>query len=502
MTRRERWLVAAVLAAGLAARVHGLGAQAFWIDEFLSLFASSGHAYSDASTPELVWLEPPPPPPTALETAPPWWAIWRSTTAYSHPPLYFLLLRAWRELFGSGEAALRSLSVLASLVALLLLYDVARALHGIGTAVSATTLMAIAPPQVLYAQEARGYALALAFCLASASAMVRIVQRGVTGRRLIAMGFFSLAAMLTHYYSVGPLAGFALYGLSSTPRRVRKQIGATLLLALACFVAAWGPFMWRQRARALDTPWLADERPRTTGRLLARVAAIPLQHITATTRRSADGPSPWLVLVPLAAFAFRRPRPYAAWWLSLGVTAGMVAGLDAALSVQQLTRIRYTLAASPATYVLLAAPLPFAGPWLRHGAAVAAIGIALWRLPDVYLPAKPEWRQLGAAVGRFLEPGSPLLIPGEERSTVYASLATYADLRSYRVVLVGSSVPTSAAQRLRQDRTLWVLSASDDWRTYLGAGCTVRQVVHVRGAPRLWRVERRRPPPEGVSFCS
>jgi mannosyltransferase len=49
------------------------------------------------------------------------------TAADVHPPLYYLLLKGWLWIFGDSLAALRSLSVISSLIALYLLSGWSRA---------------------------------------------------------------------------------------------------------------------------------------------------------------------------------------------------------------------------------------------------------------------------------------------------------------------------------------------------------------------------------------
>src|SRR5262249_58601165 len=84
------------LAAGL--RFYRLDAQSLWNDEGLSL----GLARSDVPT------------------------ILRSAAADIHPPGYYLLLKAWYDLTGDSELALRSLSALTGVALVALLYRLRR----------------------------------------------------------------------------------------------------------------------------------------------------------------------------------------------------------------------------------------------------------------------------------------------------------------------------------------------------------------------------------------
>jgi len=108
----------------------------------------------------------------------PWWQIWTHMHGDTHPPLYHTMLRFWQAMFGSGEAAVRWPSVIFSMLALVALFDAVRTLNGIRPALWATGLMALAAPQIQYAQEARSYAPLLAEGMIALAAMVRLERRG------------------------------------------------------------------------------------------------------------------------------------------------------------------------------------------------------------------------------------------------------------------------------------------------------------------------------------
>ena len=89
----------------------------------------------------------------------PWDEILRDRAANIHPPLYFLVLKAWTGLVGRTPFAARALS---ALVITLLPAAVTRFLIrrvGARAARAAALLVALAPPFVVYGQEARAYAL-------------------------------------------------------------------------------------------------------------------------------------------------------------------------------------------------------------------------------------------------------------------------------------------------------------------------------------------------------
>jgi uncharacterized membrane protein len=85
-----------------------------------------------------------------------------------HPPLYYLLLKAWRAIFGSGEAGLRAFSAVCGVLTVLFAYLIGRDLFGRRIGLTAAFLLAVAPFAVYYSQEARMYAL-LALCAAAST---------------------------------------------------------------------------------------------------------------------------------------------------------------------------------------------------------------------------------------------------------------------------------------------------------------------------------------------
>jgi hypothetical protein len=119
---------------------------------------------------------------------------------------------------------------------------------------------------------------------------------------------------------------------------------------------------------------------------------------------------------------------------------------------------------------------------------VAALGGALWRLPDAYVPRKPAWRPLGGAVMQFVAPGSTLVIPGSKRALFYASLDRYVSLRANRLLLLGRALPPATAARLRKEEKLWVLAHAVDWHPQLGMQGQAEPVAAFEAVPILWLV--------------
>jgi mannosyltransferase len=117
----------------------------------------------------------------------------------TNPPTYYLLLRGWIALWGYNEAALRSLSALASTLCVPATYLLGRELGGKPRALAGALLCALCPMSVYFAQEARVYALLM---LAASVALwaAAVLQRD--SRSLKAVWWYLLSATLCLYLHV------------------------------------------------------------------------------------------------------------------------------------------------------------------------------------------------------------------------------------------------------------------------------------------------------------
>lgn len=492
-------LLVLIVLVALGLRVHRLGAASLWIDEFNSLFASTGRATPDVIPHVAGRIDSAASVLTSLEGAPPWWNAWKpshgSRHGNPHPPLYALAQRLWREAFGDSEVALRSLSVVASIVALLLVYDIGRVRHGPTVGLWAAFLMAVAPFQVLYAQEARGYALALAFVVASAASLVRIETRGASLPRLVTLGGCTLAAAFSHYFAIGALAASGCYALLRLPPRSRNRVLGTLVLAGLLFVAAWGPFFYFLHGHAAQGfPAYVEPRTGHLSRTVHRLAAGPIVHLVGNRMESA--PSPWAWLVIAATLPLVRRRDLTLWLLWEAGALGLVASHDLLNATKQLGIIRFTLFASPATYLLVASACADRGRRLRHAVPALASAAALANLGPAYDQSwKPAWRELGQAVDLLVQRDDVLILDHPHRTYMLRALAYYADLGRSFVVVPGSDLPESVRTEMADRRGAWLVAAAPSSVRRLPTWEVAELVFDAGpGGPALWRLRRRSAP--------
>lgn len=117
-----------------------------------------------------------------------------------HPPFYYWVLKAWSMLFGTGELALRALSVLFGAAAIALTYGLARRQFG-RLAASVTLLFLIVSPMLIrYSDEARMYTLVAVIVLLAMHVLLR--ASATNSRALwVLYGILVALGMWTHYFS-------------------------------------------------------------------------------------------------------------------------------------------------------------------------------------------------------------------------------------------------------------------------------------------------------------
>lgn len=180
--RRQRrlfwWLSILLIIAISLTRVINLGTKPYWYDEVYTSLRLSGYTKADVlefsqsgqhTFGELKQFQCPNANNTVNDT------LNSLITDSTHPPFYFALLYYWAKLTGCNVTNLRLLSSLLSLLVILVSYLLAYEIfRQVEVALLATVLMAASPIFLIYAQEARAYALMTFLSLLSSWIFLRI----------------------------------------------------------------------------------------------------------------------------------------------------------------------------------------------------------------------------------------------------------------------------------------------------------------------------------------
>jgi 4-amino-4-deoxy-L-arabinose transferase-like glycosyltransferase len=179
------------------------------------------------------------------------------------PPLYYVLLHFWMEVFGTGNIAVRGLSGVCSVATLPVMYLAGRRIASKRVGVAAVVITATSPFATHYATETRMYALLALLALLGYLALANAVQRP-TRWSLVWVAVATAALLYTHYWSIYLLAaagGWLVFrswqtwraGESlSARRRHLAPLGAMVVGGIAFL--PWLPTFLFQAAHT-GTPW-------------------------------------------------------------------------------------------------------------------------------------------------------------------------------------------------------------------------------------------------------
>jgi 4-amino-4-deoxy-L-arabinose transferase-like glycosyltransferase len=166
-----------------------------------------------------------------------------------HPPLFYLLLKAWIAIGGESELWLRLFPVLTAITAILPFVLWCRELHLRADEMNlALSLMAVNGYLIYYAQELRMYSLLLCLTLTSLWLFARVV-RVHDGDRATLAGLFAVNCLLvcTHYYG-WLVIGVELVFLLGWARHRLVTFALSVAAVVVCF-SPWAYLVMRVVAR-------------------------------------------------------------------------------------------------------------------------------------------------------------------------------------------------------------------------------------------------------------
>lgn len=373
----------ALIALSAYVRTRAIGGS-FWMDEGLSVGISS-HALTDI--------------PSVLRQD-------------GSPPLYYMLLHVWMDVFGRSETAVHWLSLTASLLSIPAAMWAGWSLWGKRAGYVGAVLCSLIPFLTAYGEEARMYALmALLALLTTAFFLHAFVYRHRGYLPAFAVG--QALMLYTHswgiFYGVGAFLalGYLWYVSAGEERRGLLKDGALAFGGAAILYLPWVPTLLYQAAHT-GAPWA--NKPRF---------GVPIQ--IARDVLGGYGPAVTLLLVGgfgiavlLGAQKARDDRERLSVWVLLGiaiVTLGLAWGLS---QISPAWASRYFAAIVGPLLLLAALGFSRAG---KLGLVALAVLCIFWVKPTQYVDGyKSDVRDIGAEVGAQMRPGDLVLVGQPEQT--------------------------------------------------------------------------------------
>ncbi len=215
--RRARWLVASLTLAAFALHTADLASRSMWLDEgytLIRLFDSWRNLLGNVVVVNGVY------------------------TIDTNPQVYFVFLKSWMLLAGSGEWALKALSAFGAVAFVPLCAALARRFYGARAGGIAALLAALSPLLAWYASELRMYSLVVCLAAASLLALERALRLRTLGAGLLWLLPTALA-LATHYSFAGwalTQAGLLVWTLRSQRLALPRTLAVTLAVVAAIVI--------------------------------------------------------------------------------------------------------------------------------------------------------------------------------------------------------------------------------------------------------------------------
>ncbi|MEH2355893.1 glycosyltransferase family 39 protein [Nostoc sp.] len=236
-------LVISLIGLGIFFRFTHLGQKVYWYDEIATSLAISGHTLAEVKQEvfsnwgnnqgiipaiTLDKYQHINPDRTVADTV-----RYLITSDPQHPPLYYVMVRLWAQVFGDFPAGVRSLSAVISLLIFPSVYWLCLELFEsplVGWV--AMAVMGISPLQVFFAQDAREYGLWMVMILVSSAALLRAIRREsfftwAVYALTLALGFY------THLLTVMVAIAHGIYVVIRQKFRFHKTLRNYLLSSIA-----------------------------------------------------------------------------------------------------------------------------------------------------------------------------------------------------------------------------------------------------------------------------
>lgn len=194
------------------------------------------------------------------------------TSGDIHPPLYYVILKYWIQLFSDSIFSMRMFSVLLSLLSIYFIYKISKSIFKSDLQIILVLLLfALSPLNIYYSQEVRMLNLNLFLCLGSVFYFFETVKSpGIKPGILYIL--FTILALYTHYFALLILFSeliliFVFYKYQNINNKTFTRYLYYFLIVNILYLP-WYPVFFKQISRG--QPWRHDQSvPEIAGSLLS-----------------------------------------------------------------------------------------------------------------------------------------------------------------------------------------------------------------------------------------
>ncbi|MBI5667931.1 MAG: glycosyltransferase family 39 protein [Chloroflexi bacterium] len=405
-------LLAVVLLAAVV-RFADLGTESYWLDEIIMARLTSGE------------LEP----------------MLRHLAEGDRPPVFVLLGYTWSSVFGTSEAATRSLSATAGVLSVVVFYAITQRLLKTPVALIACWIMALSAFQIHYSQEYRYYMVFQLALLLTVYCYLRVLDTGHWLDMLL-YAVSSIISLYVHTYAVFFLAGLALHFLLHWRRFAplrRRWVVAQVVIAVAIAPRLWSTVSGMMSDGSSEAELLSGGTP-VTDWVPAPPLYAPLRSLVNFLFIERSMVSWWLIgaaalAVLLGTLLYLRHTGLSYWrgeatmfvrraraavirfdWRLTLLAVWLVVPIALPFIVSKVFAPmyldRYVIAAAPAWYLVIAAGLYAARRLVPVALTVSVLTVLLLGSLYTYYsaPQKEQWRETAAYVSQHARPSEPIAL--------------------------------------------------------------------------------------------
>ncbi len=384
ITRILTWhglALATIFLAGLFLRLYGLGSESLWFDEALSL--------------RIAQMDP--------------MQIVFSTREDPNPPFYYLILHYWILFAGDSEFAIRVPSAIAGALAIPVIYSIGSMLFSRVAGLIAALILSLSAYHVRYSQEARTYSLMVFLGLLSFYFFLKLLKEHRSRSTTAGYVVSTTLLMYSHMYGIFLIGAQVLY-LLATRQDLRRWVVPAAFVALL-----YVPGVARIAVNLLlpQGAWKSS---------MGWVPAPTLAHVVDFFVLYSGSIPLVIVFVLLSAFGLfdlvRSEQGSTAWLLLAWLLVPIVVPFVVSQLYRPMLIDRYTIAASPAFFLLVARGVEGLrsvkySNVIVHARILFAVGVIVFSLAaalDYYTATTKEpWRQVASYVDGHAKSGDLIL---------------------------------------------------------------------------------------------
>ncbi len=220
-----------ILLIGLFLRVYDLGGESIWFDEGYSI------RFANLSLSQIFFLPE------------------------NNPPLYYIILHWWINLFGDSEFSIRFPSVIFGFLSIYMIYKVGSQIYNKDVGILSSLLLGLSAFHIRYSQEARTYSLSTLLTLISIYFFISLHRKG-NYTVLLGYIFFSTLLIYSHIYGLfiiifQNIYFIALFFLSKETHKLSLKRWISIQIILIILFLPWIKiFMTQTLGVVVDGFWI------------------------------------------------------------------------------------------------------------------------------------------------------------------------------------------------------------------------------------------------------